>query len=437
MNQQIDTVKNIENLYNLKNQLSQMSSITSSISSEINSEKEALNKIESYSDAKITDESDEDKTIKNPTATEPGQRKIYIVKFRLDSNVAAANGIFSKILDNIGDLNNQINSLNKKIDDAINSNELASDYEKAVEAGLADGMSFLDYTISEYEKLSPSEFTFTEADMEILKQYVTTDEYRAQNGDYDGISQQNLQWWTDDVSSFKRDPNGLGTTSYVINQQNAGMGFIPAEAYLAILANHAKNSVSVTDVKPSVRSEIVNFTKVKDDKKQEAYYKLSPEARKIVDGDTKIKGNDGTFYSFSSSDNHYQKVDTSKYVSVASSKNGTDYAKSITSDNITNDLYKNGELVSQVKDSSGNVIRTNKLSSDGKNISVTLYDNDHKTVKTVQVDASSKQINSTAASDYDNKKVSIEGAKVPEFTSVANDTSKYDSVTNYFETLNQ
>ena len=78
--------------------------------------------------------------------------------------------------------------------------------------------------------------------------------------------------------------------------------------------------------------------------------------------------------------------------SVVSSKNGTDYAKSITRDNITNDLYKNGKLVSQVKDSSGNVIRTNKLSSDGKNISVTLYDNNHKIVKESQIDASNKKI---------------------------------------------
>lgn len=425
MNQQIDTVKNIENLYNLKNQLSQMSSITSSISSEINSEKEALNKIESYSDAKITDESYEDKIIKNPTATEPGQKKTHIVKFRLDSNVAAANGIFSKILDNIGDLNNQINSLNKKIDDAINSNELASDYEKAVESGLADGMSFLDYTISEYEKQAPSEFTFTEADMEILKQYVTSDEYRAQNGDYDGISQQNLQWWTDDVSSFKRDPNGLGTTSYVINQQNAGMGFIPAEAYLAILANH-------TETTPEEDIQKEKF----------AYYKKKIESQKYDNEGSTVHWRNGELHGGSSgklgdsnSDGQTSNSDTSKYVSVASSKNGTDYAKSITSDNITNDLYKNGELVSQVKDSSGNVIRTNKLSSDGKNISVTLYDNDHKTVKTVQVDASSKQINSTVALDYDAPNVSIQGAS-GEFASVANDTSEWDSIT-IEETINQ
>ena len=78
--------------------------------------------------------------------------------------------------------------------------------------------------------------------------------------------------------------------------------------------------------------------------------------------------------------------------SVVSPKNGTDYAKSITRDNITNDLYKNGELVSQVKDSNGNVIRTNKLSSDGKNIIVTLYDNNHKIVTESQIDASNKKI---------------------------------------------
>lgn len=431
MNQQIDTVKNIENLYNLKNQLSQMSSITSSISSEINSEKEALNKIESYSDAKITDESDENKIIKNPTATEPGQRKIYIVKFRLDSNVAAANGIFSKILDNIDDLNNQINSLNKKIDDAINSNEIADNYQKAVEAGLLDEL-----TTAEFSSLLDA---FVNSDG---KYEMAESEDRVVNGDYDGIKNENKQYWTDKPLRFRLDET---TNTYVIEQQDdngswVGMKWVSrkmGDVYMAnamTYLNKKKTQVSATEIKPSVRSEIVNFTKVKDDKKQEAYYKLSPEARKIVDGDTKIKGNDGTFYSFSSSDNHYQKVDTSKYVSVASSKNGTDYAKSITSDNITNDLYKNGELINQVKDSSGNVIRTNKLSSDGKNISVTLYDNDHKTVKTVQVDASSKQINSTVASDYDAPNVSIQGAS-GEFASVANDTSEWDSVT--IETINQ
>ena len=51
------------------------------------------------------------------------------------------------------------------------------------------------------------------------------------------------------------------------------------------------------------------------------------------------------------------------------------------------------------------------------------------------MDASSKQINSTVASDYDAPNVSIQGAS-GEFASVANDTSEWDSVT-IEETINQ
>ena len=36
---------------------------------------------------------------------------------------------------------------------------------------------------------------------------------------------------------------------------------------------------------------------------------------------------------------------------------------------------------------------------------------------------------------YNNPNITVQGAS-GEFDSVANDTSKYDSVTNYFETLN-
>ena len=308
MNLKIDAIKNIENLYDLKSKLSQMKTNVRNINFEIMAEETKLNSILQYDGCILSDRPDE-KTIIEPTETEPGKKVIEKYICKISDNASTAKQYFQKIKDANSEVESQIDILSKKLDEAINSNELASDYEKAVESGLADGMSFLDYTISKVEKQAPSEFTFTEADMEILKQYVTSDEYRAQNGDFDGISQQNLQWWTDDVSSFKKDPNGLGTTSYVINQQNAGMGFIPAEAYLAILANHT-NSVSATEIKPSVRSEIVNFAKVKDDKKQEAYYKLSPEAKKLIAGDTKIQGNDGKTYNLNSNDNHYQKTET-------------------------------------------------------------------------------------------------------------------------------
>lgn len=282
MNLKIDTIKNIENLYDLKSKLSQMKTNVRNINFEIMAEETKLNSILQYDGCILSDRTVK-KTILEPTDTEAGKKVIEKYICKISDNASTAKQYFQKIKDANVEVEGQIDILSKKLDEAINSNELASDYEKAVESGLADGMSFLDYTISKAEKQAPSEFTFTEADIEILKQYVTSDEYRAQNGDFDGISQQNLQWWTDDVSSFKRDPNGLGTTSYVINQQNAGMGFIPAEAYLAILANHAETTPE-EDIQ----------------KEKFAYYKKKIESQKYDNEESTVHWRNGELHGGSS-----------------------------------------------------------------------------------------------------------------------------------------
>lgn len=270
------------------------------------------------------------------------------------------------------------------------------------------------------------------------------------------VSDKNKQWWTDDNLLFEYNPNGNGYDAWIVYQmvdeKKVAMGWTDTQT-AAKYSNEALNMLnkkkeictkginiatgtaigtaiggsvgsgigatigggigsSIGDVKgismENIKNDIASVTSQTFENSKNVLKNISTDFSDIT------KRNLESITKFNLTP---EGLNDGVNKSVVSPKNGTDYAKSITNDNIANDLYKNGELVSQVKDSSGNVIRTNKLSSDGKNISVTLYDNDHRIVKTIDVDASSKQINSTFASG---------------FTSVANDTSECDSVTNYF-----
>ncbi len=245
------------------------------------------------------------------------------------------------------------------------------------------------------------------------------------------VSDKNKQWWTDDNLLFEYNPNGNGYDAWIVYQMVDGkkvaMGWTDTQT-AAKYSNKALNMLnkkkeictkginiatgtaigtaigggvgsgigatigggigsSIGDVKgismENIKNDIASVTSQTFENSKNVLKNISTDFSNITKRNLE---------SITKSNLTPEGLKDGVNKSVVSPKNGTDYAKSITRDNITNDLYKNGELVSQVKDSNGNVIRTNKLSSDGKNISVTLYDNNHKIVTESQIDASNKKI---------------------------------------------
>ena len=71
-----------------------------------------------------------------------------------------------------------------------------------------------------------------------LSEKIAWDEYAADRGEWVGISDRNIEFWTDNPIIFERDPNNLGTNAWLVRQQDengdwVGMGFTDEETALA------------------------------------------------------------------------------------------------------------------------------------------------------------------------------------------------------------
>ena len=103
--------------------------------------------------------------------------------------------------------------------------ELIGQYNLSIDALLAAGIEIP-------PELLQKIFLETE-----LSNKITSDEYRADNEDWDGIKDKNIQYWTDKPLKFVKDPNNLGTNAYLVYQQDEngnwiGMGFTDEKTVL-------------------------------------------------------------------------------------------------------------------------------------------------------------------------------------------------------------
>ena len=124
----------------------------------------------------------------------------------------------NNLINKISNLDNSINQLKLKSINADAAIAIMEKYNVGIEAILASGITLP-------QDLLDKSFASSQ-----LATNMATDEYKADNREWQGISDENIKWWTDKVLKFEKDPNHIGSNAWLVWQQDEngewiGMGF--------------------------------------------------------------------------------------------------------------------------------------------------------------------------------------------------------------------
>ena len=131
----------------------------------------------------------------------------------------------NNLISKISNLDNSINELKLKSINADAALAIMEKYNVGIEAILASGITLP-------QDLLDKSFASSQ-----LATNMATDEYKADNENWQGISDENIKWWTDKVLKFEKDPNHIGSNAWLVWQQDengewVGMGFTDEETAL-------------------------------------------------------------------------------------------------------------------------------------------------------------------------------------------------------------
>ena len=192
-------MNNNVNTENLKEVSDSINIITSKINEEINvniynncnSILNIISKLQEYKNMKIISREG------NENETSVSLWKISVPE-QIDYEV-------NKILNYAKGIESDVKEVIKTSLKMIQSSEIIEKYNEQIENGLEINANTLSYIFNSTEKMTTN---------------IAWDEYSANTEKWNGINKENIDWWTEKPIKFIKDPNGIGSKSYLIMRKN-------------------------------------------------------------------------------------------------------------------------------------------------------------------------------------------------------------------------
>ena len=216
MNKKIDFSTAIESLKSLNSNTNSITQTISKVQVIVENTSNNISKLENYNGSLAEEHSEKYQSQLVGTVNHKNIFDVWAIwKINGCNNIQSTiNNLISKI----SNLDNSINELKLKSINADAAIAIMEKYNVGIEAILASGITLP-------QDLLDKSFATSQ-----LAKNMATDEYKADNREWQSISDENIKWWTDKVLKFEKDPNHIGSNAWLVWQQDEngewiGMGF--------------------------------------------------------------------------------------------------------------------------------------------------------------------------------------------------------------------